>query len=346
MAANDLTLLQSSAEKYNRELKYLPVAVLRETLGRAGINMLPGIQYKDTIVNYERNGGIAKPYVSGDLVNSNLGQAKESTLEVAPSYASVKDNIQNYQKIAVGPDQLLNKNKTKQHPWNRVMLWAIVSTFGEDILDALWPAARDTDNKTPQGMFDGFDTHIDTAIAAGTIAAGKGNYVSTGSISKPTSESDTDAYDVLLAFWRSAHPMLRSAQTILQVPNDVYDAYVDAYFNKYRQKPTVDAYNRIYLDGSGGKCRIVPITAMGTGDRIVLMKSGLYDFGADNATDHQFVQVRDPYEDPNFKQFWIQGSYGTRIRTVHQKMFQVNDGTPVKNLLSGDYDSDSTRDSV
>jgi hypothetical protein len=57
----------------------------------------------------------------------------------------------------------------------------------------------------------------------------------------------------------------------------------------------------------------------------------------DTLGDEAFVQVRNPYEDPNLVQFWIQGKYGTRIRELHEKAFQINEGSPVANTLSGDY---------
>ena len=113
--------------------------------------------------------------------------------------------------------------------------------------------------------------------------------------------------------------------------------YDDAFFNKFRSKPTADEYGRIDLYGSGGKCKIIRSTIMGTGQRIILTVPGNLDFGMDTLGDEDFVQVRHPYEDPNYVQFWIQGKYGTRIRSIHEKVFQVNDGTPVGLQLSGDY---------
>ena len=76
---------------------------------------------------------------------------------------------------------------------------------------------------------------------------------------------------------------------------------------------------------------------MGTGQRIVLTAPGNMDFGMDTLGDETFVQVRNIYEDPNYVQFWIQGKYGTRIRSINEKVFQVNDGASVGAQLSGDY---------
>lgn len=333
----DITSLAESAVIYQKDLKMLPFAILRNELGMHGFNLFPNVQNKHVMTAFERKRGIAKPYVAGDTENSDLGKAVQRILEVHTAYASVKDNIKNYKTVSIGPDDLLGKNQSKKHPWEMVMLTSVIRTFTEDILDALFAAEYDTDDKSPTGLFDGIDALIASDIADSLIAAAKGNYVATGSLAKPSSESDITAFASLLEFYRAAHPRLKAVPTILLVPVGVSEAYSDAYFNKFRNKPTVDEYNRTILEGSNGLCRIKASELMGTGDRIILTVPGNIDFGMNTESDDQFVQVRNPYEDPNYVQFWIQADYGLRIQSVNQKMFQVNDGTPVASALSGDY---------
>ena len=337
MPANDLSLLTTTAVNIQRDLKYLPYAVLAAVLGRLGYNLLPGIQNQDVITNYLRKRGIAKPYAQGVVDDSEVGKAQPRILSIELAYASVKDNIQNYKKTIVGPDQLLDKNKTKKHPWEVVMLTSIVRTFGEDIIDALFPAERDIADKSPMGLFNGVDSLIDLDIASGNISVANKNLITLGEIKMPTTETDSVAYDQLLAFWRKADPMLRNNQSIMSVPQDILFAYQTACFNKFRFTPTMDAYNRVTLAGSGDKCKLVGESAMGTGQRIHLQGIGNVDFGMDTLGDEAFVQVRNPYVDPNDVQFWLQASYGVRIRSVHKKVFQINEGLPIANSLSGDY---------
>ncbi len=337
MSKIDITSLAETAIRRQKDLKMLPYAVLREVLGVHGINLLPGIQSKDVLTEYLRKQGIMKPYKAGALSDGTPGKAQEMTLEVQMAYASVKDNIQNYKTINVGPDVLLGKNKTKKHPWQIIMLTSIARTFAEDIIDCLFPGEYDVDGTTPLDAFDGYDTLIDNFITAGLISGGKGNYRQTGAIAAPANESDYSAYTQLLAFWRGSHPALRNKPSLLEVPSHIGDYYDDAHFNKFRQKPTTDEYGRTTLHGTGGKCKLIRSTAMGVGQRIMLTAPGNLDFGMDTLGDEDFVQVRNPYEDPNDIQFWIQGKYGTRIRSIHEKIFQVNEGTPEGLQLSGDY---------
>lgn len=338
MSTVDISLLAETAVRRQQDLKMLPYAILRETLGVHGINLLPGIQNKDVLTSFYRKQGIMKPYSTAvAITDADVGKALEMTLEVQTAYASVKDNIQNYKTISVGPDVLLGKNQTKTHPWNMVMLMSVVRTFGEDILDALFPAERSTDDQSPTGAFDGFDTLIDGFVSGGEISAGLGNLEATSTIAAPADEDDFDPADQLLEFWRAAHPQLKITNSNLLVPYSIAEWYDDAYFNKYKHKPVVDEYNRTELHGTGGKCKIIRSNVMGTGQRIILTIPGNLDFGMDTLGDEAFVQVRNPYEDPNLVQFWIQGKYGCRIRELNRKVFQINDGSPVANALSGDY---------
>jgi hypothetical protein len=338
MATVDISLLSESAIVYQKDLKLLPYAVLRETLGMHGINLFPGVQNKHVITEFMRKRGIAKPYQVGLTVSdSDLGKAIEMTLEVYKAYASIKDNINKYKTISVGPADLLGSNQTKKHPWQMVMLSSIVKTFGEDILDAIFAGKRDVADQSPTGMFDGYDTLIDNFISAGNIKTANGNLVATGSIDAPSTESDFACFTSLLAFWQAAHPQLRTTNSLMLLPADIWDNYNAAHFNKFRYMPVVDEYQRTILTGTGGKCKIIPSNIMGTGKRIILTIPGNLDFGMNTLGDEEFVQVRDIETDPNEVRFWIQGDYGTRIRSINEKVFQVNDGTPVPNAMSGDY---------
>jgi len=337
MSVVDISTLAATAVNRQKDFKMLPYEVLAYVLGVHGINLLPGVQYKDTITDFLRKQGIMQPYVMGTLNNSNVGKAQEMTLEVKPAYASVKDNIQNYLTTIIGPDVLLGKNKTKKHPWEVTMISSIVKTFAEDILDCLFQGERDDSAVTPLDAFDGFDTKIDDFITAGAITGGKNNYVPTGTFAAPANESDFNAYNQVLEFYRSANSMLKGKPSLLYLPTAIADMYDDAHFNKFRNKPTSDEYGRTEVTGSGGRCKIVRSNIMGTGQRIILTVPGNFDFGMDTLGDEAFVQVRNPYEDPNYVQFWLQGKYGTRIRSIHEKVFQVNEGAAVGVQLSGDY---------
>lgn len=330
MAANDLTLLTESAKTYQRDLQLLPYATMAPVLGGLGISLYPGIQNKHVMTNFLRSAGIARPYVQGTVEDSQVGALEEKTLEIHLAYANVKDNINNYKTTVVGPDVLLGKNQSKQHPWQMLMLSSIIRTFSEDILDALFHGVRNTATRTPVGCFNGYNKIIDLGIAGGSIAANEGNYFATGAI------TSANAYEKLLAMYRSAHPMLKQGRSIMIVPYHIGEKYDDQYFDKYKYKPTLDNYGNTVLDGSNGQCTIIRTPYQG-GSRVILTVAGNFHFGFDSLADQTFVQVRNPYTDPNDVQFWIQAGYGTRIQSFNKKVFVVNDQATAVTAYSGDF---------
>lgn len=338
----DISALSESAIRYQKDLQTLPYAVMAERLGLMGMAIVPGIQNKDVLTEFLRKAGIAKPYIGdGSVENSDVGKAIEHILQVEKAYASVKDTPQNYKKTIVGPDVLLGKNKSKKHPWEKLMLSSIVKTFSEDILFvSLFHAERDTGDQTPNGLFDGFHKKLDDFVVGGEISVANGNYnTSIGAISAPSDEADTTAADQFLALWRLTTPLFRQQKEQLLIVNpDVADFYDDAYFNKFRYKPTMDNFGRTVLHGTGNKCKIVRSNEIGDGQRIILTLPGVMELGLDTFSDQQFVQVRDIYEDPNFMQFWLQADYGVRFASYDKKKLFINDqsaGDPED--LSGDY---------
>ncbi len=332
MAANDVTTLTETAIKYQKDLRYLPFAVLAAELGLLGIKLYPGIQNKHVLTNYLRSAGIARPYLQGTVEDSQLGKAEEKTLETHLAYANVKDNIQNYKTITVGPDVLLGKNRSKRHPWQMLMLTSIIKTFSEDVLDALFHAIRNTGTRTPMGLFNGYNKLMDDAIAGGDVADANGNYFSTGAI------TTANAYEQLEGMYKALHPLLRKANTIMVMPYHIADKYDARFFELYKYKPVMDAHGRASIMASNGKCKIVRTPYQG-GSRVYITLPGNFHFGMDNMSDADFVSVRQPFIDPNDVQFWIQAAYGTRIQTWHKKAFMVNDQADASVAYSGDFTS-------
>lgn len=340
----DVSSLQRAAETYNPRLQVYPFAALNAVLSELEINLLE-VTGKDKFVTFERLGGTSRPYKAGDPIGyTNLGKAIERVLEVVTSYNALKDHIQNFNSKLVAtntPAAEKVDNQSKKHPLELLIIQEKIKTIAEDIVDALWHAERDETDLSPMGMFDGFGKKIADAISAGEISVAKGNQFNTGAIIAPANSTDTAAYDKLVAFVRAAHPMLRKNGVLYMSPTTLFHAQ-DALANKipYKDMFAFEVFLK-YLQGEtqAKNLRIISEHALGTGDQLVLTVPRNLDFGMNTKGDHNFVQVRTPFEDPNYVQFWSQWDAGSRIRHIHEKMFQVNDGVPVANEMSGDYTS-------
>jgi len=340
MGAITVSGLTRTAQKYQKELQMLPYAVMAEVLADHGVNLFPGVQYKDTIITLERKQGIARPYaVDAAISNATLGKMVEADLEVKKAYASIKDNIWNYkEKLMVTPDELVGKNTVKKHPFELQIMMNQIRTFSEDVMDSLFNGERNDSGTTPLDLYDGFETIVLAAITAGSITGGKGNYLETSTFAAPADNSDTNAIDYLVTWLRAANMFLKK-DCMLLLPVQIHNYVVDALENKLKYKdvtvPVVEAYLKDKCNLRNFKYK--PTDYMGTGDRLMLVKPGMLDFGMNSMSDAEFVQVRDAYEDPNYFQYWIQGDYGARIRSFNEKVFFTNDGSLTAAQLAGDY---------
>jgi hypothetical protein len=341
--ANAITVdgLSQEAKSYQKQLRFLPYYILGPILESHGISLMQ-VAGIDTSIEAQRKGNLLRPYVQG-AINNKDGIVKfvESELILKTSYISIRDNIKNYtdKKLMNKPEAGTGINKTKEHPFKKLVTSKTVETASEDVLDALFTGIYNDAAVTPsaQDCFNGYEKHIDDAVLNGAISAGNNNLLTTGAIAAPTSETDYAAIDVLVEFVRSASKFLRK-NGIFYITTETYLYAVDALEYKYKYKDMdLNAVEAYINKKAKSKVKLIASDHMGIGSRLVLTIPGNFDFGVDTFGDYQFVDVRDPYEDPNEIQFWLQADFGTRIRSFHPKVFHTNDQGLTADPVSGDF---------
>lgn len=340
--AVNITDLSRAAVKYNNVLRELPFFVLNEICRKLGLNII-SVQGEDIEINKRRKAGILRPYTKGLTLGQEQELMKffESKLKPEFVYAEIVDNITQYKdkKVISNQGEWVD-NKTKKHPLEFLLLRDMVISFTEDVAFQLFFAERDETTPSPSTAFTGFFPKMDILVAAGEIAAAKGNLKTTGTFLAPADGDDTEAYDKLVAFVKSGHPLLRSRPSFLYAAENPIDTARRAYRNKVKsfEYPTVEQMLvSLRNDANAPGLQLRQDTILGTGDKLTLAQPGLLDIGVNNESDQEFVQVRTPYKDPNDAQFWIQAAYDTRIKDVHEKVFQTNEQVNTALDLAGDY---------
>ncbi len=343
MTAVNVTSLQRAAEKYQKDFMLLPYALLIPALRELKLNMLE-VDNKDIVIVKERSSGAARPYVAtGDMSYKNeVSRLIERELQTYTAVAPVKDNVTNYKTKRVlydaAKDQL--NNKTKQHPLERDIIADIISIVGEDIIDALFHAARDTEDQTPMGMANGYNTLIDTFVSAGEISEVKGNLVACGELTAPSSATDLTAFTSLRDWLREIDHKWRNKDVVLYIPYSSLINVKDALENKktsYKDVTFAALLTQLREDCGIPNLQMVSHYCLGTGDRLILTQPGNLDLGMNTFSDVGYVQVRNPFDDANLVQFWNQFDIGMRIKNLHKRGFMVSDGSVTANPLSGDY---------
>jgi len=338
----NITSLNRAAETYDNQLRTLPFFTLEEVFTLFKLNVLE-VSGKHIRTTFERKGGIMKPYSAEvtDKDTEEIGRIKEATLQTEMAYCSIFDSIHNYKDVNV----LSNAgekvdNKTKKHPLERKILETIVRTWSEDVLDAMFFAERNTDDMSPLGAFNGYETLLLEHISDGEISTAKGNLIESGAITEPDDEEDTAAIDTIIGWFKQLNPKLRRQNLLWLVPETVLFPVLASLENKLRFRSVAtlqDLVNYIKIHAMIPKVDIMTHPCLGSGQRWYVNAVGNMDFGMNTKTDGQFVQVRAPLKDPNIAQFWIQAEYGARWNELHAKMFACNDQAAISNPLSGDY---------
>lgn len=344
MSLVNVASLQRAAETYQKDMILLPYALLIPTLRELKISMLE-VDNKDIVVVKNRRGGLARPYVLGGTnatVAEEISRMRERALTTEFAYCSIKDNILNYKEKRVLFDASKDKinNQTKKHPLEQDIISDQVIIVGEDIIDALFHSSRNASDLTPMGMCDGIYTILDDLVVAGELSLAKGNLVNAGSLAAPAAANDIVAYLSLRNWLRNVDPKMKNKALVLYITPTTLLNVKDALENKksgFKDITFEQVLAYLRDDCQLPNLQIVSHYALGTGTRLTLTEPGNFDLGMNTFSDAGFVQVRNPWEDPNFVQFWMQWQIGARVKNTHKRGLMMSDGTTVSNELSGDY---------
>jgi hypothetical protein len=342
--------LSRMAVIYNNVLRELPYFAYNEVAKALRLNIIK-VDGEDVEISTRRRAGILRPYAP-DLTLENQQEILkffESKLKPELTYAELNDNITNYRdkKVVSNQGEMLN-NKIKKHPLELLILKSMVLSYAEDVIFTMFFADRDKTVASPMTSYTGFYTKADLLVVAGEISEAKRNLRPTGAFDisgTPGVGSDgKNHYQRLVEFVKSAHPLLRkNGEVLLYAAENPITAARDGFrkiVNSFDYPSTEQVLEKLRSDANAPALQLVTHEALGTGDRLQLQKPGLMDFGVGDESDKDYVQVRNPYKDPNMVQFWIQSAFDTRIKDIHEKVFQTNDQENDALDLAGDYTSE------
>ncbi len=340
MSVVNITSLTRTSKQYNNVLRELPYFKLQEVAKKLKLNIL-SVKGEDILVNVRRKADVIRPYKAG----LTLGQQKElkkffeSSLKPETVYAELKDNILNYkEKNVLSNAGEKVDNKTKKHPLEYFICQNMVISFMEDVIFNLFTGQRDDAVASSTTAFNGFNYKIDSLIAQGEISAANGNLVNSGEFSEDGTTGDD--YALLVAWLQKANPFLRTGDVLLYASEAPINKVRTAFMKKVQafQYPTLaQVTESLRADANIPGLQIITDPVLGQGSNLKLVKPGLLDVGFNNVTDNDYVQVRNPYDDPNEVQFWIQSAIDTRIQDVHPKVFMTNELKNTSINLAGDY---------
>ena len=312
MAFNITPELLASGQKFRRELLVLPFAVLEEVTQ----HMTPryGIQGKET-AGTGKSGAQLRPY------RPEKGATDTSEIETREIETFLGDVVEEFDPHVLWSTVYSSSIDTKPDQWKiaRNMAMLMAKSVGESLVDSIWTAKRNSSGNTTMDLFNGFETIIANEKTAGNIVEAKGNLTPVGEITL------SNVVDTLKRAYRNSHERLRKAKTKMFLPLDIYDLYCDGYKIETGAAAYNQQYEKTVLEGSDGKCELVPMSGMSNSRIIITPKSNML-VGMDQTGTRENVEIR-RCDNPKVVQFFMVSYFGVEYQSIDSRMLHVAEYT-------------------
>lgn len=318
-----------------------PVLLNADIFAELGIKVLTGVEYRNSIMVFNRKGGTARAYKAGNKINSSLGYMEERKLEVHLSWDRYPDNIQNYREKE--PFSVLGTNGTYEAPNSEFAIREIGKAYSENVMSNLFFGNRALGDDNALGLYDGFNTLINVEMNAGKIAASYFNYKVIDPIVEQTAGDEAENFRIFQDFYNSWHPRLKAAPLVnVLCSPETKMLIVDGYLQKYTGMQSPDAATDSFRFLGMPNVKLVAHPIVGKGGRMIATVPGNLEFGCDTLNDWNKVFVQRNYDDANEIVYQVQSAQGCRIRQITGDKLCVSSGTNTPlDALNGDYQNDS-----
>lgn len=332
--------LKAAAANYDTVLKTLPAVVLKEKALKLGFRMLSE-STKTISTEYTRKANVIRPYVIGsnDNPSGELGKFRQVPLDPVTVKADIRDNVTAYDGTPLLGSILTHDPKLKKLPIEAIVLSSIVESGSEDFLYAALHGQRNDAGNSSLDAFDGINKQILSWITAGEISEANKNLIPTGACPDETKGAAAgSAYQWAVDFIRALSPILKNSNFSLQLSLDLELKLQDSCNKKYPQfQGIANLLERLRYDAQAPQMQLVSDFTLGTGDCLRAIIPNWADFSLSTEGSDKFIQVRNPFADPNEVQYWIQAKCATRLNTINKKVFATNDQLFTAVDFRGDY---------
>lgn len=314
MSAVNITAIQQYAETHKMELLTLATTDAREIFEH--FTVIPGIKDKHTLTTLEMK-KLLKPYKKDWNAAANKADLVPRTLRVEVGQVELEEEPMKYRKTYLAKLMQGGVNPT-DHPFEKELLEAIARQTNTDINDDLiFHGVRNAAGADPVDVNDGFLKIIEvetTPPAAGVDP----NLIpiATGII------DSTNAVTKLKAMYRAIPAGYRRRAVKMYISHDIYDAYCDHYQSMNKSLPYNDKFEKVFLEGSGQKCELVPLSAMGTSMRVIISPKENMCIGIDLESDQEEVAITQGIN-PKVIGIFLALAFGVQIASL--KAIWVND---------------------
>lgn len=340
--ALNIAQIQTVKEQIHPELVAKASLLTDSMFEELGMKVTTDVENIDVCYIFNEKGLQARPYVVGNVEDSQLGEFIDNPAKLEKIVLHVSDSIERYTEK--GPFQDTNVVESAEH--TAFLLGELSKRTAEDIRANVFfgNMANRTLQKTAAnavklglGLFNGFYTLIAKAITDGTISAANGNYFPTGDLMS-SSVTPVQAYDAFVEFINGVNPaLLQKDEILVGICKKLAAKIVKGYMLTYPQiAPTV--LDNGWKFAEFPNVKIVTNAAMGEGSQIYATVDGNFEYVCSDREQDAIISVGQVSKDLRVFDYQANARATVRIRDYSPKVFATNEqlnsplGVPV-----GDY---------
>jgi hypothetical protein len=274
MATPDTSALAAYAGKYEQKL----FATLRNALDIfKDITLIPGIKNTLKLTKLTVKDGVRAYRETFDAADDDLAYSGRD-LSVELLKRDILINPLKYRSTWMSEVMQGGVNPT-DIPFAKFVNEKVAEKVGQEVNDGAYLAAKGAGTSVATS-FDGIGTLIAAAITATTLTP-----IATGAI------TNTNAVAKVELMMKAMPTAYRKAGFNLYVSYDVFDKYNEDYREKYSKNYEMNADGYFYIDNTGRKVKLMPVSWMGTSQRIIATPKENLLAGVDALADQDKLHV-------------------------------------------------------
>ena len=340
--ALNIAQIQTVKEQIHPELVAKASLLTDNMFEELGMKVTTDVENIDVCYIFNEKGLQARPYVVGNVEDSQLGEFIDNPAKLEKIVLHTSDSIERYTEK--GPFQDTNVVESAEH--TAFLLGELAKRIAEDtranvfhgnMANRSLPMTAANAVKKGLSLMNGFYTLMAMRITDGTISAANGNYITTGDL-MASSVTPVQAYDAFVEFYNSLNPALQQEEEILVgVCKKLGAKIVKGYMQTYPQiAPTV--LNNGWKFAEFPNVKLVTSAAMGVGSQIYATVADNMEYVCSDREQDAMISIGQVNKDLRVFDYQANTRATVRIRDYSPKVFACNEqlnsplGVPV-----GDY---------
>lgn len=306
-----LQSLQTSFRTDRRELATMPLFSMSEILPY--VTLITGLRHKLSVSE-----------LVGDMQIGNYSKTRRDdndftidSRELEVFFGSAIKGIDpNSIYQSIWGSSITKGEGLKNVPIVKAVAVYLMGKLGEHLFDSIWTARHVADGSTTDTLFDGFKTIIDAEITAGNMSVQKKSLFNLSSLSVANAE------DQFKDFYWSSHEKLRRQNVNLICSPNAAHFYDESYQDNHGALPYNQQYTKRTIEGSNGKCTIVPLANVPDNFLCLTTKENLL-IGTNISSEWDSFNVEKSLSSHFLIDFVATMFFGTQLRSINPEMISV-----------------------